>query len=89
MLNFLLWGIVLNVYSIVVIWVILKAIYPKGYVSKHDKRFSLSIKIATALIPYFMVVLGAITLFGLLYFGFDYKKIEAYRDKVNKGNSDE
>lgn len=89
MLDFLFWGIVLNIYSVIVFWIILKAIYPKGYVSKHDKRFPLSLRIAAALIPYFMVILGGIMLFGLLYFGFDYKKIEAYRDKSNKGKPNE
>ena len=89
MLDFLFWGIVLNMYSSIVLWIILKAIYPKGYVSKHDKKFPLSLKITITLIPYFLVILDVVTLFGLLYFGFDYKKIEAYRDKINKGKSNE
>ncbi|MFL1705732.1 hypothetical protein ACHJH3_01885 [Campylobacter sp. MOP7] len=84
MLNFIFWGIALNVYSLVLLWIIIKAIYPKDYKSPYDKRYSLILKIALVFIPYFFVVLFIISILGMVVLKFDYKEIERYRSKVKK-----
>ena len=89
MLDFVFFGVELNVYALITLWLIVKAIYPKGYVSKYDKKFSLLLKITLTLIPYFVFIICAITLIVFLYLEFDYKKIEAKRDELAKRRANE
>ena len=84
MLNFVLWGIALNLYSCAVVWLICKAIYPKGYKSPYGKKYPLMLRIALMLMPYFYFILSLLVIFILAVFRFDYKEIEELRAHIRE-----
>lgn len=82
MLMFLFWGIALNVYSCVVLFIIIKAIYPKGYKSPYEKPMQLMLKIGVVLVPYMVFLLFILVMVAFVVCKFDYKEIEEFKKIV-------
>ncbi|MDL0088485.1 hypothetical protein [Campylobacter gastrosuis] len=61
-------------------FIIIKAIYPKGYKSPYEKPTPLMLKIAIMLMPYFRFFLFFFALLVLVKCRFDYKEIEKLRE---------
>ncbi|EJP74647.1 hypothetical protein [Campylobacter sp. FOBRC14] len=83
MLNFLIHGILANIYAMAIIWVIARAITPKGG-SLGNKKLPLTLKIALTLVPYLLAILSFFLLMGFIHFGFNYEKIKEAAEKRNK-----
>lgn len=83
MLNFLIHGILANIYAMIIIWIIARAITPKSG-SLSDKKLPLALKVALTLVPYLLAILSFFLLMSFIHFRFDYEKIKEAIEKRNE-----
>ena len=83
MLNFLIHGILANIYAMIIIWIIARAITPKSG-SLSNKKLPLALKVALTLVPYLLAILSFFLLMSFIHFRFDYEKIKEAIEKRNE-----
>lgn len=81
MLDFLMWGLVLNVYAFIVTFIAARIVIPKSERKRGSKRIVAII--TTALVPYMMTVLCLCIIVILAICKFDYEELKNFKDKTN------
>lgn len=81
MLDFLMWGLVLNVYAFIVTFIVARIVIPKSERKRDSKRIVAII--TTALVPYMMTVLCLCIIVILAICKFDYEELKKFKDKTN------
>ncbi|MBE3022916.1 hypothetical protein [Campylobacter sp. 7477a] len=82
MFNFLLWGLLLNIYALAVTVITLKVIVPKSEQKRDIKKFTGTI--AITLVPYMMAFLCFFVIMSLAWFKFDYEEFK--KSRIDKNN---
>ena len=81
MLDFLIWGLVLNVYAFIVMFIAARIVIPKSE-RKRDSKNIVAAAIAVMLVPYMMM---AICLYGMIVLAlckFDYEELKKFKERV-------
>lgn len=81
MLSFLIWGLILNVYAFIVMFIAARIVIPKSE-RKRDSKNIVSAAIAVMLVPYMMM---AICLYGMIVLAlckFDYEELKKFKERV-------
>nr|DAN44962.1 MAG TPA: hypothetical protein [Caudoviricetes sp.] len=81
MLDFLMWGLVLNVYAFIVMFIAARIVIPKSE-RKRDSKNIVAAAIAVMLVPYMMM---AICLYGMIVLAlckFDYEELKKFKERV-------
>ena len=81
MLDFLMWGLVLNVYAFIVTFIAARTVTPKSERKREPKR--IVAVITMTLVPYMMTFLCLCIIVILAICKFDYEEFKKFKEEIN------
>ena len=81
MLDFLMWGLVLNVYSFIITFIAVRIVIPKSE-RKRDSKNIVAAAIAVMLVPYMMMAICLYVMIVLVFCKFDYEELKKFKERV-------
>jgi len=81
MLDFLMWGLVLNVYAFIVMFIAARTVIPKSE-RKRDSKNMVTAAITVMLVPYMMMALCLYVMIVLAVCKFDYEELKKFKERA-------